>query len=233
MADRPRSPARRRLIGAGLAAALATLTGLSALPGRGAAQTVPGEDGAAASFVVVSRDRILREATAARRLRDAEETITARLQGQIDETKAAFAAEEEELARLRGELPSEEFEARVADFDRRVRLARRNAQERAAVLQKAFQDARAAIVAALPGLMERLRVESGASAVLNADQVLALDPAVDLTDRAIALFDAEGPSPEPPDIDLSAPLSQPPDRPGPAPPGDGAATPGEASPPAR
>lgn len=233
MADRHRSPARRRLIGAGLAAALGTLTGVSALPGRGAAQAVPDEVGTAPTFAVVSRDRILREATAARRLREAEEEITARLQGQIDETKAAFAAEEEELARLRGELPEDEFDERVADFDRRVRLARRNAQERAAVLQTAFQDARAAIVAALPALMERLRVEAGASVVVNADQVLALDPAVDLTDRAIALFDAEGPSPEPPEIDLSAPLSQPPERPGPAPPGDGSATTGENPQPAR
>ena len=233
MADRTRSPARRRLIGAGLAAALTGLAGGSMLHKVAAAQAVPGDDGAAPTLAIVSRDRILREATAARRLREAEEEITARLQGQIDETKAAFAAEEEELARLRGELPEDEFEERVADFDRRVRLARRNAQDRAAVLQKAFQDARAAIVAALPALMERLRVQAGASVILNAEGVLALDPAVDLTDRAIALFDAEGPSPEPPAIDLSAPLSQPPERPGPAPPANGADTPGEAGPPAR
>lgn len=230
MANQPQSPARRRLIGAGLAA---TLAGLSGLPRRGAAQAVRIEDGTTPAFAVVSRDRILREATASRRLREAEEAITARLQGQIDETKAAFAAEEEELARLRGELPEDEFEARVADFDRRVRLARRNAQERAAVLQKVFQDARAAIVAALPSLMERLRVEVGASVILNAEQVLALDPAVDLTDRAIALFDAEGPSPEPPDIDLSAPLSQPPERPGRAPSRAGGAMPEGEQPPAR
>ena len=74
------------------------------------------------------------------------------------------------------------------------------------MLQKGFQDARAAIVAALPALIERLRVEAGASLVVGADQVLAADPAVDLTDRAIALFDAEGPSPAIPDLDLSLPL---------------------------
>jgi Skp family chaperone for outer membrane proteins len=188
----------------------------------------------AGGIVVVSRDRILREAAVARRLREAEAELTELLQGQIDATKAAFAAEEQELARLRGELPEAEFEARVTAFDERVRLARRVAQERAAVLQTAFQDARAAILAALPTLMERLRVETGASIVLNADQVLAMDAGRDLTDRAIALFDAEGPSPPMPDIDLSAPLL-PPEEPAPAeppaePPGDTPGTPADAEP---
>lgn len=199
-------PSRRGLLAAGLGAA--------ALTGRPAGAAAPAE--VAAEVAVVSRDRILREAEAAHRLRAAEEQMTARLQAQIDETKVQFADEEEELARLRAELAGPEFEARVAEFDQRVRQARRVAQERAALLQKGFQDARAAIVAALPALLERLRIEAGARLVVNADQVLAADPAVDLTDRAIALFDAEGPSPALPDLDLSQPLSDPPPAPRPA-----------------
>ena len=190
-----RGPSRRALLAAGLGAAV--------LFGRPAWAEPPPD------VVVVSRERILRESRAARRLRRAEEEMTTRLQGQIDATKVRFADEEEELTRLRSELPAAEFELRVAEFDQRVRLARRVAQERAAALQKAFQDARAAIVAALPALMERLRVEAGARLVVNAEEVLALDPAIDLTDRAIALFDAEGPSPSIPDLDLSRPLTEP------------------------
>ncbi len=187
-------PSRRGLLAAGLGAA--ALAGGPAL-----AQQAP-------EVVVVSRERILREAQAAHRLSAAEDEMTARLQGQIDETKVRFASEEEELARLRAELPASEFETRIADFDQRVRQARRVAQERAAALQKGFQDARAAIVAALPALIERLRVEAGARLVVNADQVLAADPSADLTDRAIALLDAEGPSPAIPELDLSRPLSE-------------------------
>ena len=200
MGGSPASGSRRRFLACGLAAAL-----FAAGPAA-----APAQDGApgVGRVVVVSRDRILRESAAARRLRDAEAEMTEKLQRQIDGTKADFAAEEAELARLRGELPEAEFESRVAAFDQRVRLARRGAQERAAALQKGFQDARAIIAAALPGLMERLRVESGAAIVLNADQVLALEPAVDLSDRAIALVDAEGPSPPTPRIELDAPLFQ-------------------------
>ena len=188
-------PSRRGLLVGGLGAA--------ALAGR-PAQAEPLLD-----VIVVSRDRILREADAARRLRAAEEEMTARLQGLIDATKVRLADEEEELTRLRGELAAAEFELRIADFDQRVRQARRVAQERAALLQKGFQDARTEVVAALPALMERLRIDAGARLVVNADQALAADPAIDLTDRAIALFDAEGPSPAIPDVDLSRPLSEP------------------------
>src|SRR5690625_2496082 len=160
-------------------------------------------------IIILSRERLLREASASRQLAEAEAALTEQLQGQIDTTKEALAEEEEELARLRGRLPEAEFEARTADFDRRVRQARRVAQERAAILQTEFQEARATILGYLPELIERLREETGASLVLDAEQVLARDDSVDVTDRAIALFDSEGPAPEVPEIDLSAPLLEP------------------------
>jgi Skp family chaperone for outer membrane proteins len=192
----------RRVLLAGAIGAIAAVC--AAVPVGPGARAQPARE-----FVVVSRERILRDAAAARRLRTAEEEMTASLQAQIDATKLQFAEEEEELTRLRGELPAAAFEARIADFDQRVRHARRVAQERAAALQKGFQDARASIVAVLPALMERLRIEAGARIVVNADQVLAADRAADLTERAIALFDAEGPAPAIPDVDLSRPLSEP------------------------
>ena len=218
MGCRPASPARRRLLAGGLAAAL-----------------LAGASGAIAQsgIVVISRERLLREAEASRRLREAEAELTERLQGQIDATKAVLATEEEDLARLRSEMPEAEFEARVADFDQRVRQARRIAQERATILQTAFQDARAAILAALPQLIERLRLEVGASVVLDADNVLAADGAIEMTDRAIALFDAEGPSPTLPEIDLSGPLLPPAGDDEAAPPEAGADRTDQSQPPAR
>ena len=160
-------------------------------------------------IIILSRERLLREAAASRQLAEAEAALTEQLQTQIDTTKEALAEEEEELARIRGQLSEAEFEARGADFDRRVRQARRVAQERAAILQTEFQEARAAVLGYLPELIERLREETGASLVLDAEQVLARDDAIDVTDRAIALFDSEGPAPEVPELDLSAPLLEP------------------------
>jgi len=187
---------RRRLLlaGAGFGAALV----IGAVPAL-----------AEGGIIILSRERLLREAAASRQLAEAEAALTEQLQTQIDTTKEALAEEEEELARIRGQLSEAEFEARGADFDRRVRQARRVAQERAAILQTEFQEARAAVLGYLPELIERLREETGASLVLDAEQVLARDDAIDVTDRAIALFDSEGPAPEVPELDLSAPLLEP------------------------
>ena len=161
-------------------------------------------------IIVVSRERVLREVEIARYLREAEGRLTRQLQVSVDEAKAQFAIEEEQLSELRAELDSESFAARAQDFDRRIRAVRRETQERATFLQRGFQEARAAIVAALPGLLERVRVEHGARLILNADQVLAVGEGVDVTDTVIALMDAEGPRPLPPKIDLSRPLLAPP-----------------------
>ena len=160
-------------------------------------------------IIIVSRERILREAEVSRRLHKAELALTAQLQASVDAAKAMLDAEEIELTRLRAELPADEFENRAADFDQRIRQVRRETQERAAVLQRVFQEARAQLVAALPPVLERLRAEHGAAVVLGADQVLAAVPGADMTDRAIELFNAEGGQIEIPDLDLSAPLIAP------------------------
>ncbi|MGD1926144.1 MAG: OmpH family outer membrane protein [Paracoccaceae bacterium] len=157
---------------------------------------------------MISRERLLRDVEVARQLRQAEQRMTERLQAQIDETRVALAAEEAELAEVRETLPVDELDRRIQDFDRRMRLARQITQERAAALQKGFQDARAAVVAGLPALIERLRQEVGADVILNAEQVLAADPALDLTDRAVSLFDEAGPRPPIPDIDLTLPVRE-------------------------
>lgn len=168
----------------------------------GTGTTAPAGDG----IVIVSKERVLRESAVASRLRRAEEAMTGQLQLSLDSAKAQLAAEEAELTQLRTELEPEVFDARAQDFDRRIRTVRREAQERAALLQRGFQEARASIVRALPAILEKVRVEAGASVVLNADQVLAVEAGVDRTDRVIELLDTELRDPPVPQIDLSRPL---------------------------
>ena len=157
---------------------------------------------------MVSRERLLREVAIAQTLRSEEKRMTDLLQAQVDQAKVALAGEEAELAGLRDQLSPEEFQERIKDFDARMRRARQLTQERAAALQKGFQDARANVVSAIPAIIEQLRVEAGAVAVLNADQVLAAEGSIDLTDRAIELFDTLGPEPSVPDIDLTFPVTE-------------------------
>lgn len=141
-------------------------------------------------ILVVSRGRIFEEAQAAMVLAEAEREQTAQLQAEIDEVRSALTAEEEELARLRDTLPSEEFDQRAASYDQRVRRERRRAQARAEALQQAFQDARRGLVEALDPLLEEIRLQLGAVAILDADQVLVHDPGADITEEVLERFNA-------------------------------------------
>lgn len=176
------------------------VAGAVAMPGLAWADTI----------LIVSRDRLLRDSASARELREAEETMNRQLQISVDEATAQLAAEEAELTKLRAEIAPAAFDERAADFDRRIRAVRREAQERSAFLQRGFKEARATLVAAIPALLEKVRVEKGADVILNADNVLAAAAGADVTDEVIELMNAEGPRPPSPKIDLASPLMAPP-----------------------
>ncbi|MGR3716791.1 MAG: OmpH family outer membrane protein [Thermohalobaculum sp.] len=165
-----------------------------------------------AAILMVSRKRLLNDTTHARALLKAEIELTSELQRRIDAIKAELTAEEQELTRLRPTLDREVFAARVAAFDRNVRRQRRAAQKQAAALQSAFRAERLKLVEALDPLLEEVREANGASAILNSDQVLASDPALDVTDEVIARFNATVPPPVVPDLEVISP-AQPPAQP--------------------
>ena len=52
-------------------------------------------------------------------------------------------------------------------------------------------------------------METGAVAIFDADQILAIDPAHDLTDRAIQLLNERMPDPKVPEVDVALSLPDP------------------------
>lgn len=173
-------------------AALAVLGLLPLLPAQGQERR---------PILIVSRKRLLNDTRHARALVEAEQRMTAELQARIDATKRALADEEEELAHLRATLPRDAFSARATAFDRKVRRERREAQRQAAALQNAFRVERLKLLEALDVVLEAVRTEMGASLILNEDDALAVDPALDITDAVIARVDAAVPLPEIPDLE--------------------------------
>ena len=131
----------------------------------------------------------------------AEQQLTVELQARVDATKRELAERERELSRLRGTLPQEEFEALTAAFDRRVRRERREAQRLSAALQSAFRDQRVKLLGLLDTFLERVRAERGASVILNRDDAVASDPALDVTDQVVVRFDETVSVPEMPDLE--------------------------------
>lgn len=159
------------------------------------------QSGGRPAVLVVSRQRLLSETETAKALQKAEISMTADLQRRVDEIKAQFNAEEQELARLRPTMDRAVFDARVAEFDRNVRRERRQTQFRAAALQNAFREARLKFVEALGPVLETVRAEHGATMILNADQALATDRAADVTAEVIERINLTVPMPPLPDLD--------------------------------
>ncbi len=186
---------RRRLL-----AFLLVPAALSPWPGAARAQERP--------VLVVSRKRLLTETRQAKLLRDAEIRMGSELQARIDRIKEALNAEEKELADLRGRLERDVFNVRVATFDRKVRRQRRWAHQFAANLRNALQAERLKLVRAIGPVLATIRAERGAAVIIDADQVLAADPAIDVTDEAIARFDDSVPMPTLPDLDSLAPPAE-------------------------
>jgi Skp family chaperone for outer membrane proteins len=157
------------------------------------------------AILMVSRKRLLNDTAHARALLKAEIELNAELQRRVDAVKAELTAEEQELTRLRPSLEREEFDARVAEFDRNVRRQRRETQQRAAILQNAFRKERLKLVESLGPILEEVREAHGASVILNADQALSSDPALDVTDEVIVRFEATVAPPLIPDLDALPP----------------------------
>lgn len=155
----------------------------------------------APSILTASRQRLLNDTRYARALARAEQRMTNELQSRIDATRRELTEREQELTRLRGTLPREEFEALTAAFDRRVRRERREAQGLSSALQGAFRNERVKLLEMLDEVLERVRAERGASLILNQDDAIASDPALDITEEVVARFDRAVPLPEIPDLD--------------------------------
>ncbi len=179
-------------------------------PGLGLGRAAADE----AAILLVSRKRLLNDTAHARALLKAEIELTTELQRRVDEIKAELTAEEQELARLRPTLDREVFAARVAEFDRNVRRQRRETQKYAAILQNVFRAERRKLVEALGPLLEEVREANGASVILNSDQVLTSDPALDVTDEVIARFNATVPPVVVPDLSVLGPAPAPAQPPG-------------------
>ncbi len=141
--------------------------------------------------LIVNRSAVLENSEAARALQRTEREVLERVSAELARVKAELEAEEKELAELRGALPTREFDERARAFDRKVRSVRRADQERRALFQKFAQDARSALASALPRVLEQVRAETGALALLDAAAVAAADPALDATALAIARYDEE------------------------------------------
>jgi Skp family chaperone for outer membrane proteins len=148
----------------------------------------------AAVAVVVDYQRILREAKAARAIREQVEARRQLYQDQIAKEEQRLHEADKELARQRSLLTPEAFADRRQEFERQVAEVQRMVQERRRQLDQVAATALGEVRTAMIGIIGRMSEAKGFNLVLPTSTVLLFSPRIDLTQEVLAQLDKELPS---------------------------------------
>ncbi len=191
-----RSPARRRLLGGVLTAACGFTLGAAA-PGGG---NLSAEPFPPAVVAVVNYQRLLREAKAARQIREEIEARRRRYQEEIKKKEQELLEKEREITRQRSLLSPEAFARKRREFEREAAAVQRQVQERRRQLDAASASAYAEVRNAIIEVVGELAEERGFNLVLPSTAVLLFSPRLDLTEEVLSGLDARLPRVEVPEV---------------------------------
>ena len=179
---------RRRRDGA-LALALATALLLASGEVAPAQEKLP-----AAVVAVIDYQRILREAKAARAIRDQVESRRQLYQDEIAGEEQRLHEADKELARQRGVLSAEAFAERRSAFEAEVAAVQRMVQERRRQLDQVAAYSLNEVRSAKIEDVGELSDARGFNLVVPTSGLLLFSPKIDLTDEVLARLDRKLPN---------------------------------------
>jgi Skp family chaperone for outer membrane proteins len=148
---------------------------------------------------VIDYHRILRDAKAARSIREQVETRRRLYQDEIAKEEQRLHERDRELAAQRSELSAEAFAENREVFERDVAAVQRMAQERRRQLDQLAAAAGNEVRSAMIEVVAELAEARGFNLVLPSSGLLLFSPELDLTADAMAQLDAKLPNVEVPD----------------------------------
>ena len=183
-------PQRRTLRRNGLALiALAALACMQPWPdGGAAAQKLP-----AAVAAVIDYQRVLREAAAARSIRDQIEARRLVYQEEISREEQRLHEADKAFAKQRSVLSPEAFAEKRREFEQEVAEVQRLVQERRRELDRLSGAALDQVKHVLIEIVTNLAEERGFNLVLPSSELLFFARALDLTEEVLAELDARLP----------------------------------------
>lgn len=153
----------------------------------------------AAVIAVVDYQKILREAQAARSIREQVEARRRAYQEEIAEEEQRLHEADRELSRQRSVLSPEAFAERRREFEEEVGEVQRRVQERRSRLDEASTVALNEVRDAMIDVVAELAEDRGANVVLPSSTVLVFEQELDLTDEALERLDERLPDVRLPD----------------------------------
>jgi outer membrane protein len=169
-------------------AALVALAILGCLPGRPSAQQLP-----TAVAAVIDYQQVLRDARAARSIREQIEVRRKAYQEEISAQEERLREAEQELAKQRSLLAPEAFAEKRREFEKDVAEVQRLVQERRRELDRISAVALNEVKQALIDIVTDLAEKRGFNLVLPSSEVLFFARRIDLTEEVMAELDARLP----------------------------------------
>ena len=148
---------------------------------------------------VIDYQRILRDAKAARSVRDQVESRRKLYQDEIASEEQRLHEVDKELATQRSILPADAFAQKREAFEVEVAAVQRMAQERRRQLDQVAAAALNEVRSAMIEVVGELAEARGFNLVLPTSGLLLFSPSIDLTVDAMARLDAKLPSVKVPD----------------------------------
>jgi outer membrane protein len=186
---------QRRLVpGVLLAALLVAMTWLGA-PVPAAAQQLPPTVAA-----VIDYQRILRDATAARSIREQIESRRQVYQEEITREEQRLQEVDQEFAKQRSILAPEALAEKRREFEEEVVEVQRLVQERRRALDQASAAALDQVKQVLIEIVTGMAEERGFNLVLPSSEVLFFARRIDLTEEVLAELDSKLPAVEVPQV---------------------------------
>lgn len=153
-------------------------------------------------IVTLDQERLFNNSRAAERIQAEIDTRTAELTTENRRIESQLAAEELELTERRPTLEPTEFRQLADAFDAKVQDIRAAQDAKARELQRLQEQARQDFLRQIRPILTEIVRERGAVAVMDRRAVLLSADSIDITDQAIAQFNAmldaeDTPTPDP------------------------------------
>lgn len=146
-----------------------------------AAATATASHLAPAIVAVVDMQKLMQESTAAKSVRDQLATRRESYQRDVRSDEQKLRETEQQLGQQRSSLTAEQFAAKRQSFEEQVRQVQQRVQDRARVLDTAFNDALGTIKQNLGQVVAEAASEKGATLVLDKGQVIVVESSFDIT----------------------------------------------------
>jgi outer membrane protein len=162
---------------------------LIVMPASASAQALPQP-----VVLVIDTDRILKEATVMKNVRDQLEKIRTSYQGEITKEEDELRRMDQELGQQRQLLSPEAFQQRRQELQQRASALQVKARTRRRQLDQAEAGAMQKVRAALIEITQALMKERSANVVVPRAVLLALDERLDATADALKRLNAKLPT---------------------------------------